>query len=280
MWLAIDAHVHIYPCFQADAALRRGYDNLKAAATLVRGVEPAKIRYVIALAERGDCYWYRSVLRSGGLKFQDCTIVPGVDGRLLEVRFTNGASLSVLPGRQVSSEERLEWICFGVDADLPERAPWRDLLHIMRSQGGIPTLNWAPGKWMGARRRIVEEVLGECHQEIMMCDTTLRPCGWGTPVLMRRGAHQGVAIVRGSDALPNPGEEKLIGTYGSLLEWNQEQELSPASLWECVRNGSVRVVGRRSSPWGLFMRLTRYYAGGKNQFISTANASGQRPEAS
>lgn len=208
--LVADGHVHLYPFYDLPRAVASLETNLRSHGT---GGIPAGF-----LAERHDCHVFRD-LREGRLR------LPGIDGRpagedgCLLLRGVAGSRLLLFAGRQIVTAERLEILLLTADLPLADGLPAVQVVERAIGAGGVPVLAWAPGKWFFKRGEIVAGLLRRfAAGELLLGDTTLRPTLWGEPALMRSARRRGFGILSGSDPLPFPGEEGILGRYATVLE--------------------------------------------------------------
>jgi hypothetical protein len=211
--LVADTHVHLYPGYDVAAALGA------LVANLARLAAPGDIPAAF-LAERRDCQAF-AALRDGTLK-------PA--GEALEIRplAAAGAVLVAAPGkppvylfagRQVVAAERLEILALATRADIPDGLPAVRVIAETLAAGGAPVIGWSPGKWWGARGRLVLELLERFKPgELLLGDTLLRPALCPEPRLMREARRRGHAVLAGSDPLPLAGEEVFLGAYATVLQ--------------------------------------------------------------
>ncbi len=260
--LVVDGHVHIYPKFDLALAINKGLQNMnRMSEPRQDGPETVKIWL---LAERHDCDFFRqaenfSVLLANKKMVIEC----GADGESLLVRKPgdNDPMLFILPGRQVLSSDGLE-ICAlltkGILANRQYRA--EDLTESVLESGGVPALNWAPGKWFFSRGKIVRKLLEKGGRNTMLIgDTSMRPTFWPMPRLMQKAKEAGHKIIAGSDPLPFPGEESNIGTYGFWLKGMFDPAKPAASVRALLLDANTEIVlrGRRSGPFSFVKRQSR-----------------------
>jgi hypothetical protein len=88
----------------------------------------------------------------------------------------------------------------------------------------------------------------------------LRPTLWATPSLMKYGRELGHRVLAGTDALPVPGEERLLATYGTVLDMPFDPEHPARSFLRAFRDGDVATkwIGERSRIVEVVRRLQRY----------------------
>lgn len=254
MWLVADAHVHIYPCHDLAAALDNAARGLHA---LCAGPDAL---YVLCLAEaRGHRFFHD--LRSGRVRLPaPYQTEPGPEPESIALTGGPGGPLHLVAGRQVISRERLEFLALATDADIPDGLPAAEVITAVADAGGMPVLNWAPGKWFFGRGRLAADLIARATPgQLALCDTTLRPTIWREPCLMRRGRAKGLRLLAGSDPLPFAGEEKRIGTYGIVCDVGPDPR-GPAAALRGVLAGSgpiIEVAGQRPGLLTVLHRLKK-----------------------
>jgi len=248
MKVVCDAHLHLYPCYDLGKAFHFLEENLSS-------MSPAEVRTAF-LAERSDCHFFER-LRDGEI---------GIEGRDVE-RHDNGIAIQreggrvwLFPGRQIVTRERLEVAAMGAAGQVPDGMSMDETLRAILELGAVPALNWAPGKWLCRRASVVRDILERtAPRDLLLCDSSLRPIGWGEPALMRIAAKKGFTIVAGSDPLPLAGEERQMGRYGFLCDCEFDPVAPAASLLGHLRRGDAEIsrTGRRGGPLETFIRLAR-----------------------
>jgi hypothetical protein len=132
-----------------------------------------------------------------------------------------------------------------------------DAIRRVTEAGGIAVVAWAPGKWMFNRRKLVSDLL-ECVEagSVLLGDTALRPTFWGEPGLMREFRERGGKVLCGSDPLPFPGQERVAGSYASLLSVEPDHPVD-AAIKQCVseRGRSLSSAGKRVGPFDFAYRM-------------------------
>lgn len=237
-----DFHTHFYPCYDPKQALNFASENLARITPVgVRAEEVVRLLFVV------DPSSVMTALESPPFSAQPAC-----------------SPIIIVPGRQIVTRERLELLAYATSERIQDGLTIEDALAQVRSAGGIPALNWAPGKWFFNRGSIVQRLIdSHSPKDFLICDTTLRFYGWPMPKLMRRAKEMGYRIVTGSDPFPLKGEEHLIGTYGIYspqtvdpqnLQGSLKQLLlgTPAELTVCGNRGSFPSVARRllALRWG------------------------------
>ena len=147
-----------------------------------------------------------------------------------------------------------------VDDDIPDGLSVEETLAAIRSAGGVPALNWAPGKWFFRRGKTVRRlILDAAPGDFIVCDTSLRPTVWPTPRSMRLARARGLRMTAGSDPLPFPGEERQLGRYAAVYGGVLDPECPVASLRRMLTDEgtAIQVAGDRGGLLETAVRLKR-----------------------
>lgn len=253
---AFDTHVHLHPFYDLARAFAAARDVLSAAA----GPGGAA---GLCLTEAVGCDAF-GALRDGRWAVPGWTAVSSTDGLTLRLDpAAGGNSLWILAGRQIVTRERVEVLGLGLHATVPERLDAAETVERVRAAGALAVLPWAPGKWFGRRGRIVAALMDRFGPDaVALADTTLRPLGWPTPLLIRRAVRAGFRVFAGSDPLPFAGEEARIGSLATVVDGVPDGALPAASILRLI-GSSVRpvgVCGRHPGPIETALRLRRHAA--------------------
>lgn len=248
-----DTHVHLHPGFDLGAALA------SLCATLAGHGEGILAGF---LTERSGCSSFAalcdgSLLPGGGVAVRR---LPEAGALLLE---SAGRQVYLFGGRQIVTAERIEVLALGADIELPDGLPAERVIAAIRAADGVPVLGWSPGKWWGARGRLVDELLRRSRPgELLLGDTALRPRCSREPRLMREARRRGVTVIAGTDALPLAGEERLLGTYATVFAGSFDPELPLQSARHLLRSpnayaGTCGTRGTWASSAGRWLRHAR-----------------------
>jgi len=239
--LVADTHVHIYPCHDLTAALGSLVANLARLAT-------AGDALGAFFSERHDCRVF-AALRDGTVRPQGSGIeIRPISPEGAVILAAGGAApVYLFAGRQVITAERIEILALATLADIPDGLPASRVVEATLAAAGVPVIGWSPGKWWGGRGRLVHELLRRFEPgEVLLGDTALRPARCPEPRLMREARSRGQAVVAGTDPLPLPGEERLLGTYASVLQGAFDPERPLESARRLLRNPAA-VAGVRGT---------------------------------
>ncbi len=254
MRLVIDTHLHFYPFYDVGKAFAALHSNLSSSdfcqdATIV-GI----------LTESNGCHFFKQV-KENPEKFQLSHFKINFCRGAIVVKMPEYPEMYILPGRQIVTAENIELLCLLVDCEIEDGLPARMVIKRICEQNGVPVIAWSPGKWQFKRRRIVKDlVLKHKPGSLLIGDTALRPAGWPLHGLMKLAVSKGLGVVSGSDPFPLEGEEKTMGKFGILLEFDMNSSdlitglravlLNPATIMTCI--------GRRHSFFQVVSKLVRH----------------------
>jgi hypothetical protein len=241
--LIVDTHVHIYPFYAIERALHSILDNFNR-------IDSQAVK-VACLTERYDCDLFNELAsnppKSVTEKFN---ISVSESGNSLRIQSEKGGEeFYLLPGQQIITAENLEILSLNCPTRVVEGNPAEQTINDVLSCGGIPVVAWGLGKWLSKRGVIVGELIDKfAPDQLAIGDTTMRPYGWLTPLLMKKAENKGYKILFGSDPLPFPGEETRPGSYACKFEVS-ENSLSPEELIRSILtlDGKIYPVGKRCS---------------------------------
>ena len=254
MLIVADMHVHLYACYdllQALAAAERNLALLSAQARNLPGFgDRSSETGFLFLTERADCEFFRD-LKKEKILLPGYAVSSLSDDPVLHVSSNTGASFYIVAGRQLVTAEKLEVLALGCEGSLASGLEIQDTIRQVREHGGFPVINWAPGKWLFKRGRVVKAAI-RAHlkgERLGVCDISLRPACFPRPSLMHKAVAAGLHLFAGSDPLPLPAEEGVIGSYGIALNGELDESKPLRSFFQLIeaRAGQQRIVGSRSS---------------------------------
>lgn len=260
--LLIDGHIHIYPHYNLESAINQGISNLiSAAQTDLKLTAGAKVVPIWLLTERFDSNFYNEALNfSNELNLKEIKVIPGKEKETLIVETDGKPILYMLAGRQIVTKENLEILSLISTLYLKDREKSIDeVIDRVIDSGGIPAINWAPGKWFFSRGKVVARTIqNHSPDNLLIGDTSLRTRLWRLPRLMAEAQKRGFKIIAGSDPFPLKNEEKQIGHYGFALTGKFDDTRPAASLRNLLkdRQTTVKLIGKRNP---LFICIRREF---------------------
>lgn len=245
----VDTHLHIYPFHRAEAALAALIDNMPAA--------NGDFTRMACLTERHDCFVFDRIAAGEDPAVAARFDVERRSGTVLQlVRREDGAGLYLVAGQQIVTSENIEVLALGMDRRVADGADAATTVRGVLDAGGTPVAAWGFGKWLGARARVIRDLLDRFGPgEIALGDTTMRPRGWATPYIMRAARRRGYRILAGSDPLPFAGEERRPGSYHSIIDGGELEPEELATRLLTVLPAAISSAGSRSAPLDLARRM-------------------------
>ncbi|HEY5998242.1 MAG TPA: hypothetical protein VI078_02955 [bacterium] len=254
--LIADTHLHLYPCYDFAAAISALATNLP------RHGEGVRAGF---FAERRDCHAFAAI-REGSLALAPGprSFRPLAEPGAVVLLESGVPAVYLFAGRQIVTSERIEVLALTVDLDIVEGLPAATVVDAVLEAGGVPVLGWSPGKWWFARGALIRSLLdGRRRGDILLGDTALRPAGAPEPSLMREARRRGIPVVAGTDPLPFAGEERLLGTYATVMEGPFDADRPLESARRLLRAGGPAPAGIRSSWPAAARRWLRNARGGR-----------------
>lgn len=129
-----------------------------------------------------------------------------------------GFSIFLCAGQQIVTKEKLEVLSL---LNTTRVADGRSLDHTIKEvteQGGLPTLPWAVGKWLGKRGKIISDlVLNHTASPLFLGDNSGRPKLWNHVPQFSLAKQCKIPILRGTDPLPVKKQKKWGGDFGFII---------------------------------------------------------------
>ena len=251
MTFVADAHVHVYAVHDPGALFRHAAHNLGRLATAAGG----DATRAVFLTERGDCRAFAE-LSSGRMRPAGCHVNSTRDALALHLDCAEGA-LYLIAGRQMATRERLEVLALGLAEPLPDGLSLAEAVAAVQEAGALAVIPWSPGKWLFERGRALARLVDSADPErLLLADSSLRPRGTPEPGLFARARAHGMRVIAGTDPLPLPGEERLVGSYAVVCHGDFDAEQPASSARRLLCDAPVRAGRRRSLP-SVLQRLVR-----------------------
>tara|TARA_R100000750_G_scaffold62377_1_gene55971 strand:- start:1824 stop:2648 length:825 start_codon:yes stop_codon:yes gene_type:complete len=228
---AVDGHVHIHPHADLAALLEAAVGNLSRLAG--EGAGPCLL---LTETARADVF---AEMRAGRRVPPGWTIeTPAADPAAI-VACRGSHRLLLVAGRQIVTSEKLEVLALATCDRFADGASLDETLEALHAAGIPAVLPWGLGKWIGKRGGIVADRIARAKPGVILGDNKGRPIGWPAPRIFN--ADRGGIVLPGSDPLPIPGSETVVGSYGFLLEGGLDGDRPAADL-------SARLHGLTAQP--------------------------------
>jgi len=252
--IAVDAHVHIHPCFDLDGFLDRAAENLTGSGSTTEHGGPCGM---LLLTESSGQQVFRR-LREGteGAGGGRWIFHPTGEPCSLSARDPAGREMVLVGGRQVATAERLEVLALGCDAGFEDGRDLRSTLRAVRGAGALPVVPWGFGKWWFGRGRIVAALIDdEEPADFFLGDNSGRPALGRRHPLFDRASRRGIRVLPGSDPLPFAGQERKVGRFGLRVFGRPDPDRPAEWLKDRLRRSQVRIESYgRGENLGAFVR--------------------------
>jgi len=253
----VDAHVHLYDCFNLPKLFDGAYRNMLLQARLLH--REKQFTAVLMLTETASDHYFNTLRAATGTEkahIGDWHISPAKDEDFsLVCSKDSGETIIMIAGRQLVTMEGLEVLALGVKKHFDDGLPLDNALTEVIGTGALAVIPWAVGKWIGHRGKLLAELL-ESNQSapFFLGDNSGRPVFWHWPSHFSLAARKGIAILPGSDPLPFSAEAGRIGSFGFTLN-TALSKLSPGD------NLKRQLIGVRASvqPYGKLERPLRFF---------------------
>jgi hypothetical protein len=247
--LLIDAHVHIYDCFDLKTFFDSAYANFLSAAKklgnendftgILLMAEAAKDNWLGRLADCADGKQMPQGHNAGDWTFRHTD-----ENYSLAARIDNLKSLILIAGRQVVTDEGIEVLALCTSDGFNDGKPASDLIAEIKEKGGLPVIPWGAGKWLGHRGRIVKNIVVGHTGCFFLGDNRNRPNFWRQPTLFKLAEQKGIGLLPGSDPLPLNSESGRAGSYGFSTRRQIDLKRPAASVKQILRDGAAIGSGR------------------------------------
>jgi hypothetical protein len=216
----IDAHVHIYDCYDLGTFLDSALANFKAEATRRRQLHGFSA--ILLLSESAKLNWFRRLAgyaiekwQMGSRDFNGWTLQRTKENCSLRAQRDGDLGFFMIAGRQIVTAENLEVLALITDRQFEDDLPLKEVIQTVRKKGAIPVIPWGFGKWMGRRGRLLKNTLEEAkNSELFLGDNGGRPSILPRPSYFRLAESRGIRILPGSDPLPFSSEVRKVGSFG------------------------------------------------------------------
>jgi len=257
--ILVDAHVHIYDCFEIHRLLDAAYHNFQCAVA-----RDSEFIGILMLTESfgHECFSKMRELRSGSSRQSETwQFLPlAEDESALLAQGTNGKELIIVSGRQIVTCERIEVLALATELSVRDGLPLVEVLASINTNGGVAVLPWGVGKWFGRRGALIRQILQQCDaQDIFLGDIAGRPSFWPRPTIFRLAELKGIRVLHGTDPLPLATEESRPGSYGFRI-------IAPLSLRQPSQELKQLLLNREVviHPYGRGENMSRFM---RNQFM-------------
>ena len=222
--ILVDAHVHIYDCFDLEGFLDSAYSNFRSEAYRLGIGE--QFTPVLLLTETSKEFWFnrlRQYAESNGINkdkmLKKWEFHYTDENVSVTARFEKSRDLFIIAGRQIETAEGLEVLALFTNSSFRSGIPIIDLIEAVKKQDAIPVIPWGFGKWLGRRGKILDSLMKiQKDLKFYLGDNSGRPSFLPFPHHFKIADRNGIHMFPGSDPLPFATEYHRAGRFGFLLE--------------------------------------------------------------
>lgn len=258
----VDAHVHLYDCFDLTSLWDSALANFEAAARRLGEGSLSCAILLLAETSREDGFHRLSQTRdpSHPPVCSPWFVHETRESSSLIIRKDGRPPLTLIAGRQIATEENLEVLALATDSHFEEGLPLRETVTRIVEQDGLPVIPWGAGKWTGQRGQTVRQLIHRAPPgpRLFLGDNGGRPLGWPRPALFGEAERRGIPILPGSDPLPIRSGAGRPGGFGFFLRETVRPEYAAQDLKEILLEPMAKIhpYGRLESPYGFIRNQT------------------------
>jgi len=258
--LVVDAHVHIYPCFDLPEYFSAAFSNCLQVARNV-GYDRSHIP-VLLLTEGRRQRVYQDIqaeikkgnTRIGNEETGGYRVFATEEDGSLRIEKEDGRFLFLVAGRQIVTSEQLEVLALSTVSEIPDGLPLEKTVAVVEKNRAIPVIPWGFRKWSGRRRHVLTEFLASRREGgFFLGDNGGRPTLLRFPDFGREVPGLSLKVLPGSDALPLPSELKKVGSFGFTLQ----EEFTLGRPGEALKRILLK-RGVEPTPFGSHENLYRF----------------------
>jgi hypothetical protein len=223
--LVIDAHAHIYPCFDLPEYFDAAFSNCLQVARNV-GCDRSHIP-VLLLTEGRRQRVFQGILdeikkgnnRIGDEQTDGYRVFATEEDGSLRIQKGDGTFLFLVAGRQIVTSEHLEVLALSTVSEIPDGLSLEKTVAAVQKVRAVPVIPWGFGKWYGRKRHVLTEFLASRREGgVFLGDNGGRPSFLQFPDFQREVPGLSLKVLPGSDPLPLPSEVQKVGSFGFTLQ--------------------------------------------------------------
>jgi len=255
--ILVDAHVHIYDCFDLRIFFNSALANFKSEAS--RHGKGDAFNGILLLTESTTYNWFQYLAGCAmqGKNIQNTQVEPW------SLHFTSetcslwaesylGEGLHIIAGRQITTLEHLEVLALLTPKQFADFQPLRQVIQAVKAAGAVPVVPWGFGKWTGTRGKILaEKMANSSNCNFFLGDNSGRASFLPYPALFKMAEKKAIRILPGSDPLPFASESGRVGRFGFLLDVDMNPDRPAQSIKSILMDSdqAVRPYGQLETPF-------------------------------
>ncbi|MCA9473244.1 MAG: hypothetical protein MRJ96_11100 [Nitrospirales bacterium] len=245
--LLIDAHVHLYDCYDLPIFLESALKNCRAQTDTLRHNGP--ILGILLLTEISCDHWFQR-LRAFAEENRTLTHHSGKTWSFhrteeevtILANSSQGERILFVAGRQMATREKFEVLALITKESFQDGMSLHESIDRVKKSGGIPVIPWAFGKWWGARGKLLNEFMqSSAMTNVYVGDNGSRPGFLPYPPQFTLACEQGIRILPGSDPLPIHSESSKPCSVGLSLFAELDEQKPGATLKRLLQEANTPI---------------------------------------
>lgn len=231
----VDTHVHLYP----------GVSPVRLMECARASLPDPKAPLTLMLTERAGDHAFEHLMQSEGEK-EGLNVTPLDDGLSLRLESPGLAPVYLVAGRQMATAERMEVLALGTRQEFEDGHSLSDTVAAVQKSGALAVVPWALGKWWFGRGRTLRSFVAASKAgAFALADSAMRPMGAPPSPLFSLAREKDIPVLAGTDPLPRPNNETVIGMFGIHLEKSPSEQALTEGIRAAIDQGHFTVYGRR-----------------------------------
>ncbi|MFZ1289736.1 MAG: hypothetical protein WAR79_06585 [Melioribacteraceae bacterium] len=216
-FLLIDSHVHIHDCFDTNEFFESVFENFENIAEEINKSEDW-IGILLLSEISGINYFNKLINNDSIIDAKKFSIRKTEENNSLIIENNKSQILIIVAGKQIIARDGIEILALCSNSEFENGKDVEHTVREINKIGGIPVLPWGVGKWLGSRKKIIENYVRESKDFFFLGDNSARPSFWSEPQIFKLGKLKKHFVLPGTDALPITSEQNKTGSYGFSLE--------------------------------------------------------------
>ena len=256
--ILIDAHVHIYDCFDLAKFFDSAHANFKFEAEqqdhghdftgILLLAETFKDNWFNHLADYADGKGLPDGKNTGSWIFSRTN-----ENDSLLVTSGDSKNLLLIAGRQIVTDEGLEVLALFTNESFKDGTPIKKLVAEIRDNGTLAVIPWGFGKWMGKRGAVLNRLIESAKSsDFFLGDSSNRPFFLTYPPQFKLAQNKNIRNLPGSDPLPLQSEFNKAGSWGFSISEHLDESKPVAQLKEFIykKPSELILFGKLEGLWG------------------------------
>ncbi len=247
--LLLDAHVHLYDCFDRSTFFDAASNNFQHAAKSLD--LPPDTPGCLMLTETAKDHAFESLIAQRELDDGRWRFNPAGDGRSLIVSRDGQDILTVIAGRQVVTKEGLEVLALCCNDIFADGLAIEQTIEKIIDADALPVLPFGVGKWSGKRGKVIDRLLNSPQTNpLMLGDNAGRLALAGEPKQFAIARQRNMWVLPGTDPLPLASQAARVASFGLLLDIVPDSQAPAASIKRCLLDTKIQPItyGKPTGP--------------------------------